>query len=84
MTILITDLHGDYVGLTCGRVSATVGFPSYGGVSVCCHNASNRVWGKSGRYFRSVAEALDAYRSPEMKAMIRAAYLEVKGLEVAA
>lgn len=65
---------GKYFEATCGKTSAYVWFSnSFGTVSVCCNNASHRAWGKLGRSFKSVEEALAAYKSPEMKAIIQAA-----------
>lgn len=77
MDVLVTETnrteHGVYFSGTCGKVSAYVSFYDGLGVRVCCRNSSHRVWKGSGRGFNSVAEALEAYKSPEMKAIIRAA-----------
>lgn len=73
--VLLTTKRHDgklYVEGTCGSVSASVWFGSEG-VRVICKNASHRVWRGWGRLFATVAEALDAYRKPEMKAIITAA-----------
>ncbi len=42
----------------------------FGYINVCCKNASHKVWNKSGRYFRTFQEALENYKSSEMKAII--------------
>ena len=66
---------GEYFEATCGKVTAYVWFSySCDNITVCCQNASHRVWGKLGRTFRSVEEALAAYKSPQMKAIINAAW----------
>ena len=56
--------------LACGKQAAFVTFPKSGGVWVCCQNAAHRVWRGSGKAFSSVSEALENYRSPEMRTMI--------------
>jgi DNA-binding protein H-NS len=40
---------------------------------VLCKNASHKVWKGSGKFFDTVADALNNYKSPEMKSIIRAA-----------
>jgi DNA-binding protein H-NS len=62
-----------HVHATAGKVSAYVGQYKNRHVSVCCLNASNRAWGGMGRTFRTWDEALAAYKSAEMKAIIEAA-----------
>lgn len=59
--------------LTCGKKSAVVGIWKSGIVTVCCLNAAHRAWRGLGKTFSSVEEALENYRSSEMKSMIRAA-----------
>ena len=61
-----------HVELACGKKAAYLGFNfKHGFIDVCVQNASHRVWRGMGRTFRSFAEAIDAYKSPEVKAMIR-------------
>lgn len=61
-----------YVQATCGKVSAFVAFSNHG-VQVVCHNAAHKVWRGSGKHFDSADEAINNYRSGEMKAIISAA-----------
>ena len=73
------ETHGNYryryaTGV-CGTVKVTVGFVTgprvY--VAVCVLNASHRVWRGLGREFSSIADALGAYKSSEVKSIIEAA-----------
>lgn len=68
--IRFTDC-GIYAAATCGKKSATVCIRDHG-VQVVCHNAAHKVWGKFGRHFANIAEAIAAYKSPQMKAIIMA------------
>lgn len=61
-----------HVEASCGKVTAYVGIGK-NGVSVCAYNAAHKTWRGMGRTFRTVAEAIDGYKSAEMKAIIRAA-----------
>ena len=45
-------------------------------VTVCCHNAANRVWRGMGRTFQSWDDAMNGYKSSDMKAMIEYAKLQ--------
>lgn len=58
-----------FLQATHGKTEAGV-FISSDYVNVCCKNASNRVFRRGGRYFDNVAEALAAYKSPAMQAII--------------
>lgn len=77
ITEVIKDEHGVYVDAAAGKISATVaifkGEMSNLGVQVTCKNASHRVWRGAGKFFSSINEALENYKSPEMKAIINAA-----------
>lgn len=82
MNILIThsthDKHASYFEATIDRVSGFVVVynddgPMRGNLQACCQNSSHRVWRKSGRHFHTAAEALEHYRSPEMRAIVQAA-----------
>lgn len=82
MDTLITDhttgKHGDYIAATCGKKSAYVSTfinPKDGDltVTVCCKNAAHEVFRGFGRMFDSFDDALAAYKSAEMKAIIEAA-----------
>jgi hypothetical protein len=74
--VLITDSlvseHGKYITGACGNITAMVGITRFG-IQVICQNAAHRCWRGSGRKFRTIAEAVEAYRKPEMKAIIHAA-----------
>ncbi len=77
MDVLVTETnrteHGTYFSGTCGKKSAFVSFYKDGDLRVTCRNACHKVFKGPGRGFNNVAEALEAYKSPEMKAIIRAA-----------
>lgn len=66
---------GRYFEAAVGKIAASVwvSTTSDGLISVCCLNASHRAWGKLGRTFSTFDEALAAYKSPQMKAIITAA-----------
>jgi hypothetical protein len=71
MQVLITEAqrteHGTYVQTTCENTNALVAiYPR--GLQICCQNAAHKVWRKSGRHFRDLAEALQHYKSAEMRA----------------
>lgn len=78
MTIAILEsakgLYGEYFTLECGTKSAYVGFNTMGYVTVCCNNAAHKCWRGAGKSFRCLEDALRAYKSGEMRAMIAAAY----------
>jgi hypothetical protein len=59
---------------TTGKVKAEFWFFSTGGVQIVCKNAANRTWRGMGKRYETEAAALDGYKSPEMKANIRAAF----------
>ena len=61
-----------YAEMTCGKKSCFVSVNAYA-VTVCCKNAAHRAWSGSGRMFDNFAQAVAAYRSPEMRAMIETA-----------
>jgi len=42
-----------------------------GYIQVICKNAAHKVWGGMGRCFNNYDEAIEAYKSSDMKAMIR-------------
>lgn len=67
-------LGGRYViaEMECGSHHATVMIaPHY--LQVIVHNASNRAWRGMGRRFNTVADALAAYKTAEVRAMIETA-----------
>lgn len=63
--------NGHYIEAACGKTTALVGRSAAGYISVVCKNASHRVWRGLGRTFGSVEEAVESYKKPEMKAIIR-------------
>lgn len=79
MNILITNQTTDpngtsFVEATCGKTSAFVStYKTESSVTVCCQNASHRVHRMGGRTFESFDQAIETYRSGEMKSIIRAA-----------
>ena len=66
---------GRYFEAAVGKIAASVwvSTTSDGLISVCCMNASHRTWKKLGRTFRTFDDAIAAYKSPQMKAIINAA-----------
>jgi len=74
MQVIITQAStvecGKYIEADCGKTSAHIYISEFGYINVCCKNASHKVWNKSGRYFRTFQEALEGYKSSEMKAII--------------
>lgn len=76
MQVLITIAealeNGKYIKADCGKISADIYISKFG-INVCCNNASHKAWKSIGRYFSSTDEALGAYKSAEMKAIISAA-----------
>lgn len=74
MQVLITRNdtveNGQYLEATCGKTSAHVYLSKAGYINVCCKNASHKAWKASGRYFLNIDDALAAYKSAEMKAII--------------
>lgn len=75
MQATVTEINicetGIYANATCGNVSACVCINDYQ-VRVICQNAAHKVWRGSGRAFATIAEAIAAYKKPEMKAIIAA------------
>lgn len=65
----------------CGKKTATVIFcPN--GVRVCCHNAAHKSFGtpfNGGKFFRDVDDAINGYKSPEIKAIIQSALRHIEG-----
>jgi len=63
-----------YITVSDGKHSAFVVIYGNGQVGVTCHNASHRVFRRSGRMFDSIFQAISGYKSESMKSMIEAAY----------
>lgn len=71
-----TAEHANYITATCGSKSAMVAINhDKTTVQVICKNAAHKAWRGSGRFFDSVQDAVDGYKSAEMKSMIQAAEL---------
>jgi hypothetical protein len=77
MQVIITSAedteNGKYFLIDCGKTSAHIYVSKAGYINVCCKNASHKAWKGSGRYFLTFQEAVEAYKSSEMKAIISAA-----------
>jgi DNA-binding protein H-NS len=58
---------------TCGKKSASV-YISDTFINVICKNASHRAWRGVGKTFQTEEEAMEGYKSSEMKAIIQAAF----------
>ncbi len=67
-----SDYGSFHFEATCGKTSAFVSIHSRG-VNVICQNASHKAWGGMGRSFKSLEEAVNAYKKAEMKQIITAA-----------
>lgn len=61
-----------YITADCGKVSAFVFFTSHN-INVICRNPSHRVWRGAGKFFPTITEATEGYKSAAMKAIILAA-----------
>jgi len=57
---------------TCGKKSASV-FIGDSYINVVCKNASHRAWGGMGKCFETIEQAIGAYKSNEMKTIIKSA-----------
>lgn len=81
MTVVITDTtnsaYAKSATFTCDKTAAYVSIGNDGRVNVCCRNASNRVWRGMGQFFSNMSEAMDAYKSSAMKAILSAAQAEL-------
>ena len=81
--VLITETHKSEYSTTiegiCGKTTGVVSMNNDGTMQVLCVNAAHRCWRGGGRWVRNLAEALEAYRSEEMKAIIQAAADLAKG-----
>jgi hypothetical protein len=68
------DENGIAFAATCGNKSAEIWVSKVShAIYVCCINASHKAYKGVGRRFCSIEDALEAYKSPEMKAIISAA-----------
>ena len=76
MSVFIIEKEQDNISkmvtATCGNKSAFIRFSSCGVHVVCLSGRTARPL-RTGKTFFALAEALAAYKSPEMKAMIEAA-----------
>ena len=78
---IVRDKYAIYVTATCEKKSAFISVEKDGSLNVCCRNASHNVWKGSGRFFNNEDEALNGYKSSEMKALIRMAVSETNQTE---
>lgn len=62
---------GKYISASCGKKSAFITLYHNGNVNVICKNAMHKVWNGGGKMFNSVDEAINNYKSSEMKSIIR-------------
>lgn len=74
MTILITDEFttpsSKGATYTINKTSAFVSVRTDGSVNVCVLNASHRAYRRMGKVFSSLTEAINAYKSADMKAIL--------------
>jgi len=80
MQVIITKQESKelffYVSAECGKTSAEVVICKHNGrINVCCNNAAHKVWKGMGKWFASVEEAMQNYRSPQMRLIIGQASL---------
>jgi hypothetical protein len=78
MQVLITNKveteDGIAFAATCGNKSAEIWISKRStAIDVCCINASHKAWGGSGRVFWSREDALNGYKSAEMRAIVATA-----------
>jgi hypothetical protein len=65
---------GQFIEAESGKTAAYIWVSKMGYINVLCKNASHKAWKASkGRNFFSFDEAIAAYKSAEMKAIISAA-----------
>jgi hypothetical protein len=55
--------------IACGKISAYVYFNKWG-IDICQNNASHRAWKGMGKFYRSLDEALNHYRSDAMRKIL--------------
>ena len=61
-----------YYELSCGKKVAKISFDKgCEHITVCCKNASHAAWKGFGNSFGSFDDAVEKYKSEEMKTMIR-------------
>lgn len=61
--------------MSCGKHSLSVCFSKNAAGQYCnviVNNASHRAFRMSGKFFKSVSEAVESYKQPEIKAMLTA------------
>jgi len=61
-----------YLELATEKVSAFVTFMPWG-VQVCCKNSSHKVWRGAGRLFNSIQDAIEGYKSADMRSILTTA-----------
>ena len=77
MEIQITETkqgeHAFYFSGTCGKVSAQVSVYPNGAFQVVCQNAAHKVWRGMGKHFASLSDAINGYKSGQMRSLIQTA-----------
>jgi hypothetical protein len=68
-----TSGNGFFFNATCGKKTASVWIHKHE-INVVCQNASHKAWGGIGKFFPTKQEAIDNYKSSEMKAIIQTAF----------
>lgn len=69
----------EYVELRTDKQALSFSRATDGSVNTLILNASHRAYRGGGRVFKSVDAALEGYKSPEVKAMIRACVDVIEG-----
>lgn len=80
-----TDNGNHYFTMASDKKEVYLSADKHGTVNVCVQNAAHQVFRGSGKFFygeKAWKEALNAYKSADVKAMIEFAYSEVVGAEV--
>jgi len=72
--------YATYIELSTEKKAAFVGIDNDGTVQVICKNAAHAAFRGQGRFFSNIGEAVAAYKSSAMKAMIQTAAQETLAL----
>ena len=77
MTIEITEKvtteYATYISMATEKKAAFVSINNDGTIQVICKNAAHAAFNGAGRFFNSIQEAVEGYKSGAMKAMIQTA-----------
>jgi hypothetical protein len=73
---VVSDRGNIYITAQCNKKTVSVsilpGAASFS-INVCTHNAMHKAWGMTlvgGKWFASFNDAIEAYKSPELKAIL--------------